>query len=232
MSINTTPFLHLPQWTAEEKPSFLAEINQGYSSIDAGVRANQVAAEAAQTAAEVAKNQAAEAVEQGHANAAELVELRQTIMQLKNNFGSASLLNSVSLTFEKNPDLTPIVTLKEGVFIYNRFCANLKFVFKLNSGTYPSPSIILGKITSIPANLSFRGFNFSLNMAPTNGSSTKYAYLPSGAVNADGTVTLAIDGLVVNEDAVRTVWMQQSFPVQTVTGNQRSLLDNCLYIKE
>lgn len=34
MSINTTPNLELPQWTSNEKPSFLTEINGAWSSID------------------------------------------------------------------------------------------------------------------------------------------------------------------------------------------------------
>lgn len=133
MSINTTPFLHLPQWTAEEKPSFLAEINQGYASIDAGVRANQVAAEAAQTAAEAAKNQADEAVEQGHTNAAGLVTLQQGLSQLETDFTASKYLYTTELSCPSPPNG---VAWRDGNTTYNKYTGAIFLAFTLSAGTY------------------------------------------------------------------------------------------------
>lgn len=135
MSINTTPFLHLPQWTAEEKPSFLAEINQGYASIDAGVRANQVAAEAAQTAAEAAKNQADEAVEQGHTNAAGLVTLQQSLAKLEADFTATKTLQTAELSCPSPPAK---VTWRRGSTTYNKYAGAIFIGFTLDAGTYES----------------------------------------------------------------------------------------------
>ena len=135
MSINTTPFLHLPQWTAEEKPSFLAEINQGYASIDVGVRANQVAAEAAQTAAEAAKNQADEAVEQGHTNAAGLVTLQQSLAKLEADFTATKTLKTAELSCPSPPEK---VTWRTGSTTYNKYAGAIFIGFTLAAGTYES----------------------------------------------------------------------------------------------
>lgn len=232
MSINTTPFLHLPQWTAEEKPSFLAEINQGYASIDAGVRANQVAAEAAQTVAEAAKNQADEAVEQGHANAAGLVTLQQQLNKLSSDLAGAGTIKTVVLNFVKNQELTQSVTLINAFLNYNQFCGTLQASLNIEPGSFSGDRIKLGILTGFPTGVSFKNLSFLLNVAVNNASETDFSYLASGNIDSDGTVWLNIVNYNITSTEGRVVWTDKSFPVQMISNARSAMVDNCLYIQQ
>ena len=69
MSIQTTPFLHLPQWTAEEQPSFLGEINPAWAAIDTGYGDIKTSTDTAITMASAAVNTANMSKTQSEANA-------------------------------------------------------------------------------------------------------------------------------------------------------------------
>lgn len=232
MSINTTPFLHLPQWTAEEKPSFLAEINQGYASIDAGVRANQVAAEAAQTAAEAAKNQADEAVEQGHTNAAGLVTLQQQLNNLAADLASANVIKTVHLNFTKSPELSQNITLIEGFLNYNNFCGSLRASFNIAPASFTGDRIKLGILTGFPTEVLFKNLAFMLNVVVNNDAETDFSYVTAGNIDSDGTVWLNISNYHITPSEGRVVWTEKTFPVQTISGARKSIVDNCLYIRQ
>lgn len=233
MSINTTPFLHLPQWTAEEKPSFLAEINQGYASIDAGVRANQVAAEAAQTTAEAAKNQADEAVEQGHANAAGLVSLQQSINQLQELFTQSNQLREVTFTFTKNTAVTPDITLVQSRLVYNNFTGNFRLEFKMGPGTYPTEPFDLGYLHGLPASLTFKNLSILASVISADTSEPGFYYGFPWVVEPDGKVWAAMSNYKVTDANGRLIWIEGSLPVQTLTqGGRASMVSNCLYIRE
>lgn len=231
MSINTTPFLHLPQWTAEEKPSFLAEINQGYASIDAGVRANQVAAEAAQTAAEAAKNQADEAVEQGHVNAAGLVSLQQSINQLQATFTQANQLREVTFTFTKNANVTPDITLVQSRLVYNNFTASFRLEFKMGPGTYPTQAFDLGYLQGLPASLTFKNLSILASVISADASEPGFYYGFPWIIEPDGKVWTSMNNYKVTDQNGRFIWIEGSLPVQTLTESGRDgMVDNCLYI--
>lgn len=232
MSINTTPFLHLPQWNAEEKPSFLAEINQGYASIDAGVRANQVAVEAAQTAAEAAKNQADEAVEQGHTNAAGLVSLQQQLNNLAAVVASASAIKTVKLNFVKNQELTQNVTLIDAFLNYNNTCGSLRASFKIGPASFTGDRIKIGVLTGFPTGVMFKNLAFMINIAVNNNAEQDFSYLTSGNIDSDGTVWLNITNYNVTPTEGRVVWTEKTFPVQTITAARSVMVDNCLYIQQ
>lgn len=233
MSINTTPFLHLPQWTADEKPSFLAEINQGYASIDAGVRANQVAAEAAQTAAEVAKNQADEAVEQGHTNAAGLVTLQQSINQLRALFTQSNQLIEVNFTFTKNTNVTPDISLVQSRLVYNNFTANIRLEFKMGPGTYPTAAFDLGYLQGLPAGLTFKNLSILSSVISADNSEPGFYYGFPWIVEPDGKVWASMNNYTVTDANGRLVWIEGSLPVQSLTESRRnSMVDNCLYIQQ
>lgn len=233
MSINTTPFLHLPQWTAEEKPSFLAEINQGYASIDAGVRANQVAAEAAQTAAEAAKNQADEAVEQGHTNAAGLVSLQQSLSQLQALFTHSNQLTETTFTFTKNTAVTPDITLVQSRLVYNSFTGNFRLQFKMGAGAYPDQPFDLGYLQGLPASLTFKSLSILASVISADPSEPGFYYGSPWVIDPDGKVWAAMSMYKVTDPAGRFVWLEGTLPVQTLTESSRnSMVDNCLYIRQ
>ena len=63
MAINTTPNLHLPQWTPNEKPAYLTDFNQAFASIDTGFAGVQQGSAGAVQTATNAYNQATQALQ-------------------------------------------------------------------------------------------------------------------------------------------------------------------------
>lgn len=133
MSIQTTPFLHLPQWTAEEQPSFLGEINPAWAAIDAGYGDIKTSAGTAITTANAAVNTANAAKSQSQANAGVITQLQQQIAQLEADFVNQSYL------VNDNPEITTShsgVTINTGAFFHNGYAAVGHFVLSLSQGSY------------------------------------------------------------------------------------------------
>lgn len=113
MSINTTPTLKLPQWTAEEHPSFLAEINPAWMTIDsafADLKAKQEGQEADITeatttanAAQTASNENAQAIVSTNNRITALnKEVVQVILPLTINSAYSTMITAAALTLTYN----------------------------------------------------------------------------------------------------------------------------------
>ena len=76
MAINTTPNLHLPQWTPNEKPAYLTDFNQAFASIDTGFAGVQQGSAGAVQTATNAYNQATLALQTANQAQASINEMR------------------------------------------------------------------------------------------------------------------------------------------------------------
>lgn len=133
MSIRTTPFLHLPQWTAEEQPSFLGEINPAWASIDQGYGDIKTDSATAITTANAAVNTANAAEQQSQANAGAITQLQKRLTLLENSFNNAQTLVSDTPVISN-----PINGVNaEGIqFYHNGFAAWGHFRIGFNVGTH------------------------------------------------------------------------------------------------
>lgn len=221
MSINTTPYLHLPQWTADEKPSYLAEINQAYAAIDSGYGNVKNIADTSAATANSAAADAANAKQQANTNAGQIVTIQQTLSQLQNDFINASLLKSFDVT---------ITNVAEGMQIIfdllaaNRYCAY--FVFHIHNTTSNTLHIQHGNQI---ATFAINKFTWKeLGMNTNTLSTTVPTSLADATLFANG--NLGIYGGVnigVNGD----VYIKATFPVQTISNARDALLPDCVYIK-
>lgn len=144
MSINTTPNLHLPQWTSDEKPQWLTEMNGAFSRIDMGYAENKTANESTNSEMEQVKSKALALETRVSANEQGIVGLGNSIDRLTTNINNLLILRNVSLT------LTPsngTLSSTAVTLTYNATTANAFYnttIDEQNKGT------ITGTISGVP----------------------------------------------------------------------------------
>lgn len=232
MSVNTTPFLHLPQWDANEQPSYLGEINPAFAAIDSGYGDIKTLAQTGVSGSQEAVTTANAAKAQSQANAAAITTLQQSLTQLEADFINASYL--------KNKTFTPInvidtITFTVATVIYNKYNAFFKIDLKCTNwavflAAHTSASVALGKLPDIP--FVFRridlsgGFSFPLNVSDSFGNWTDKL---SAWISADGTVVLGSASNTSGSSST-TLSLVASLPIFMSSSARNAVnLDNCLY---
>ena len=231
MSINTTPNLHLPQWTADEQPSFLAEINGAWSSIDAGYGQNKTDAATAITASGNAVSIAEAAKQQSQANAGIITQLQQQLTQLEADFINQSYL------ITDNPTITNIhsgVHVSTEQFFHNGYVATGHFLLSFDNGTYNfTNDTPLFKLSNLP----YVWNRIVMNTAETFGPNSNIAISGLSGYNAlatwlesDGNLytgaDLVISGAVFKIDLVFSVPIFRSSSSRT-----GDMPDQCVFLK-
>lgn len=229
MAIETTPFLGLPQWKFEDKPSYLVEMNDAYAKIDAGYRTIQVASEGAQTAAEGASAKAEQALTQSQANAGQIVQLGQDITQLEADFINSHYISTVDLAFNPNTKLSQVPVKFAATLDYNEYCAAILVYLNLPSGTYNAENfaIELGTVTGFPNYVVYKSITGNSNISSL--SSANNMAVAFAVTLENGKILLKTGGnmVLVND----TLFLfQLTMPVHTMTGARNTLIDNCVYI--
>lgn len=147
MAINTTPNLHLPQWTPNEKPSYLVDFNAAFKNIDDGFAGITTEADSANQTALGAMAEASSAMSQAQA-AMQTANQAQTAL----NNHVASLTPSLIVT-PTNPTSSTITY--SVLTVYNSACANIDLTLTFTAETPISTSpFSIGTVT-FPANIDF-----------------------------------------------------------------------------
>lgn len=145
MAINTTPNLHLPQWTPNEKPSYLVDFNQAFAAIDTGFSGVKEGSDEAVQIATNAYNQAAGAL--------------QTANQTRNALNDSiekMRTRAINLTTVPSENMTDI----SSTLYYNDAIA----LFVIDMGSRDSTtSKSIGTIT-IPSNIRLLGINYRMEL--------------------------------------------------------------------
>lgn len=211
MSLNTTPNIKLPQWTSDEKPSFLVEMNGAFSSIDTSygllkgdiesIKTEQTGltqkiedavskAEAATNTANSAVDTASHAATDAQNAQSDATAAQDTANTALNNSQTAINTSNTALNFSKF--FTPIDIKSKITFgaLPPQF-SSIECVYAVLSGNFLNLdiSITLTKATEIPT------YSITTNIAlPTlqkigagvvNTNNTTL----SMAINTDGTLT-------------------------------------------
>ena len=221
MSINTTPFLHLPQWTAEEHPSFLSEINQGYASIDAGYGDIKTLAQTGVTGAAEAVATANEAKQQSQANAGAITTIQQSITQLETSIADSHYSRQITLTSE------PIdgVTVNKQIITYNQYFANIFFEIKFNSDmTVPSTeTVLLNNVSGMPGTVR-RLTGISNIILETS------QYIPVFNFNGNTLSIVSIPNSPTIKRGGCAIFFSVPIFISQNPMSRDALFDNCLYL--
>lgn len=221
MSINTTPFLHLPQWTEQEHPSFLSEMNQAYASIDTGYGDIKTIAQTGVTGATEAVAAANEAKQQSQANAGAITTLQQSLTQLEADFVDSHYSRQITLTSEPIEN----VTVSRQIITYNHYFANIYFEIKFNSNmTAPSTeTVLLNNVGGMPGTVQKLAGITNIILESSQ-------YIP--ICKFDGT-TLSIPpipGSLTIKRGGYAIFFSVPVFISTNSMSRDALLDNCLYI--
>lgn len=235
MSIQTTPFLHLPQWTAEEQPSFLGEINQAWKAIDNGYGDIKTNAETALTAANNAVNIANASKTQSQANAGQITRLQQSLQQLMADFNSAATLHVDTPAVEISAEYTGMFDEIVCSIIYNKYTCfltlgmsikrNLSFTLpsNYNFGTVNLPFIY----NTLYLNTDMPFHNSELKFGNVNTSNIIPCAINNGVISMLLTESLSP---VTSQDKI-AIDVRAAFPIFQ-GGTRSSIPDNCLILKE
>lgn len=210
MSINTTPNLHLPQWTAEEQPKFLTEFNQAFGDIDSGYGAvNSTAATAIATAgaAETAANNAVATV---NALSPRIITLENEMAAVNNRDADSRVVATTTL------DITPtslLTTTENSKTNYNYYTGYININAKFSGTALASGSNTIGTITNLPyAIKELWGYT---GIETTNG-----LYMCKLVIASSGAIILAVSSNVTPASAALNRFTL-SFPIFKASASQR-----------
>lgn len=139
MAINTTPNLHLPQWTPNEKPSYLVDFNQAFASIDTGFAGVKEGSDGAAQTATAALAQAASALQTAN-------NAQTAYNQLNEDLTPSTIALTISPTDKASAAV--------GTINYNAAIANLYVAITIAPGDHPANELYA--VITVPANLEFQ----------------------------------------------------------------------------
>lgn len=131
-TINTTPNLHLPQWTSDEKPMWLTDMNQAFSSIDMGygLHTGDITDLKAQIANEIVDRQ--QLAQRVSNNEVAIVNLNNAMDQTQNDLVNMLEVKSKNLTLTFGGDDSEKVTVNSATMVYNAFMARFRIALRLH----------------------------------------------------------------------------------------------------
>lgn len=235
MSIQTTPFLHLPQWSAEEQPSFLGEINPAWAAIDTGYGDIKASAGTAIATANAAVSTANASKQQSEANAGQVTQLQQRIQNLENDIAQSQVLHYHNVESAISEDYANIISNIVCGVVYNRYCGIITIRMDVNGSL--NLSLPKGKHTLATLALPFTYSTLNLNtdlstintmikFDETQTATNIYCQITNGKLMmyfVESYTTLATTSMM-------SINVRASFPIFTANGNRNTVPDNCLFL--
>lgn len=235
MSIQTTPFLHLPQWTAEEQPSFLGEINPAWAAIDSGYGDIKTKTETSLTNANNAVNIANASKAQSQANAGQITLLQQNLQQLMADFNSAATLHADSPTVRVSDEYTGMFDRIDCHIVYNKYCCFLQLSMAVKRNlTFTLPNNYNFGTVDLPFIYNTLYFNTDM---PVDNSRLKFGEIktsnivPCSINNGVISMLLAEHFSPVTSPDNIAIDIRAAFPIFQ-GGTRESIPDNCLIWKD
>ena len=223
MSVNTTPFLHLPQWEANEQPSYLGEINPAFAAIDTGYGDIKTLAQTGVSSSQEAVTTANAAKAQSQANAGAITTLQQGLTRLEADFADSHNVTQVDLNVTSIEDAFAFRTCKQ---TYNHYVSHIYFRFDitknfstLNSKKIANVDNFFGTVKNV--GLPFIAQVFEANGTPAGGMATCF-------FNGNEITMLGLGGATkyLKPGGYAAV---VTLPVFIMTSRE-NIVDNCLYI--
>lgn len=178
MAINTTPNLHLPQWTPDEKPSYLVDFNGAFKSIDDGFAGIT-------TEVDNANQTASDAMAEASSATSEAQAALQTANQAQYYYDT---LDRALTPVSQNIDITPTssATMSAGTITFNAACANIYIAIILAAGSHGPDEQYA--VMTLPSNITFQ--------------STR-VLIPSGRVTSGWVAYFSIENINNNTYSVK-----------------------------
>lgn len=229
MSINTTPNLHLPQWTADEQPSFLAEINGAWSSIDTGYGQNKTDAATAITTSNNAVSIAEGAKQQSQANAGIITQLQQQFAALQTAFNDAGKIVVDTPVITSNIDG---IEIRQYYANHNRFIAQIGFYINFGKAkTYSSfQNIPICTISGLPYTWSTINATIGETIGPVPNITTgslQFYNAPACTIKSDGGVYVNLGEVVTTSNTTIALDVTFAIPIYQATGSREAIPENC-----
>lgn len=235
MSIQTTPFLHLPQWTAEEQPSFLGEINPAWAAIDTGYGDIKTSTDTAITTANAAVNTANMSKTQSEANAGQITQLQQKIQNLENGIAQSQVLQYHSVDTVISEDYANMIKKITGGAVYNRYCCiitveiqlNNNLVFTLPKGKHALATLALPfTYSTLNLNTDISTINTGIRFGETETAAVIYCQITEGKLMA----YFAESYTTLTTTNPANINIRASFPIFSTTDNKNTVPENCLFL--
>lgn len=227
MSVNTTPFLHLPQWEANEQPSYLGEINPAFSAIDSGYGDIKTLAQTGVSSSQEAVTTANAAKAQSQANAGAITTLQQEHTALAADFVNSHHTQQVAL------QCTPVdgvpITIVWGRVTYNAYCAHFEFLFRfttnINKTDNPGATYPIINIEGVPGTI-LRAVGFTNAVASDENKNAQYnaaCYLKQNVIEL---------WQIRPNDTINAGTYMATFNLPIFYGSttKEAVLDGCMYI--
>lgn len=139
MALVTTPNLHLPQWTPNEKPSYMVDFNNAFKNIDNGFVEITTKVDSANQTASNAMAEASSATSQAQ-------EAMQTANQAQEGLNShiqELIPSTINLTINKSTSRNIDIQMKMS---HNAACATLHLYITYNEQTTSEGSEVIGSV--------------------------------------------------------------------------------------
>ena len=219
MSVNTTPFLHLPQWDANEQPSYLGEINPAFAAIDSGYGDIKTLAQTGVSGSQEAITTANDAKAQSQANAGAITTLQQEHAALEADFVNSHYSRQLNLECTVEAEN---VTVKNAVITYNDYFAHIRFELTFSQDTqFPRTTKILS-VSNFPGTVQRLYGLTNMVQLPTTMFTVVAVF--------DGT-NLSILGIGGNNHiAAQNYFVPFFVPIFTMPSTRDSLMDDCMYL--
>lgn len=236
MSIQTTPFLHLPQWTAEEQPSFLGEINPAWEAIDSGYGDIKTRTDTAITSANAAANTANSSMQQSQANAGQITQLQQRLQNLENRIGLSNVLQYKNIETTISSDYAGMI---EGItcsVVYNDYTSIITLELRLKenlSFTLPNGKYTLATLNNFPFTYStlnlttdLSTINTSLTLNETQTATGVYCQISGGKL----LMYISSGFSTVTTTTQTNINVRESFPIFVGNAGRGAIPENCLLL--
>ena len=238
MSIQTTPFLHLPQWTAEEEPSFLGEINQAWSAIDTGYGDIKTSAGTAITTANAAVNTANSSMQQSQANAGQITLLQQKLQNLENVIAQSKTLQYKGISTTISSDYANMIKEIVCNVVYNEYSCIITMELQIKENlnfNLPTGKYTIATLDNMPftystlnLNTDISTINTTIKFDETQTATGVYCQI------SEGKLLMYIAGgfSTVTTTTQTNINIRESFPIFVGNAARGVIPDNCLFLKE
>lgn len=201
MAINTTPNLHLPQWTPNEKPSYLVDFNQAFAAIDTGFAGIKEGSDGAVQTATAALAQAASALQTAN-------QAQAYYNQLSEDLAPSTIALTISPT---NKALDAVGTIN-----YNAASATLYVAISIGPGEYQANELFA--VITLPANLEFQDARVRII---TNRNAAGWSAFFNIDRQADGTHNVTLNQALETVTTQILIVGSAAFPAHYVRSTKR-----------
>ena len=224
---NSTPNLHLPQYAANDKPSYLTDFNNAMLAIDQGYAGIKSTAESAGTEAGTASTSVQAMQSQLSSLQNSLSAIQAELNSLSSSFSDKSNLVRMPINLSSPTGITP-----SGCYVVkNGYTASLELNFNIVSGTVLTPvsnSVEIGTFEDAPFSFQFINFMSPLSVPVSVFNDTQNYRNIETIINGANNKLYLVVGSPLTVSNNFTLIIRGTFPIKENVARE-SMVSNVLY---